>query len=109
MFWSIILTSQTGFVSEGEGYDMRGGQSVTVKSELYQIDIKFHKSKKGLIDALGENYGEFQKLQITKGVAILSVPKIDMGGWIGKGGCVVGALKEILGVDKVKVVGLEPE
>lgn len=88
---------------------MRGGRYITIKSELYQYDIRFLKSRQGLTKALRENYGNFQSLQIHEGTATLRVPKDDMASWIGSQGRVVGALKEILGVDKVVVVGIESE
>jgi hypothetical protein len=84
----------------------RGGEVLRVK--LGEVTLVCRKRREELVSALNAQYGiNGYELIEYPDKADLKVPKSDIAPWIGKGGSVVGALKDILCVPSVRIISLD--
>jgi len=76
-------------------------KQVVIVDETWLVHCSFAGALAFVFELLGEGNVEVEEGQTAQ----LTVPELLTGSWIGTGGCVVGFLKAMFGVERVTIIG----
>lgn len=82
-------------------------RKIIIGQEVWFVHCSFAGALELLFEALGEGNVDVQKDEENEGYGITSIKVPDnlVGSWIGQSGCVAGFIKNMLGIERVNVIG----